>query len=152
MPVATSSRRKTNGRSRREPSSDGIEDAAPTQGAADDDVDDEADEEEQPSRSARVKKENKGGRSARKAAVEEDGDGDDDDRIDVNNFPDQPLSKESATAISGTIKDWEMIKAKTQQTAQFMESIGVSVADLMEADEAEKVSDSWRLIVPVCLG
>ncbi|KAF7982922.1 hypothetical protein HWV62_25204 [Athelia sp. TMB] len=138
MPVATSSRRKTNGHSRREPSSDGIEDAAPTQEAADDDVDDEADEEEQPSRSARVKKEKKGGRSARKPAVEKDGDDDDDDRIDVNNFPDQPLSKESATAISGTIKDWEMIKTKTKQTAQFMESIGVSVADLMEADEAEK--------------
>lgn len=148
MPTATSSRRKTNGRSRREPSSDGIEDAAPSQGAAEDDV-----EEEQPSRSARtVKKEKKGGRSAPRPTVDDDDEDDEDaageggeghtdyDRIDVNNFPDQPLTKDTAPNIKGILSDWDMIrKINTTSAKGALESIGVSMADLMDEDQATKV-------------
>lgn len=151
MPVATSSRRKKNARSNRAPSSDGIEEDQPTQGGEDDEVDDD-EEGDQPSRSARVKKEKlvKGRRLAPKAPArdedddDDDGEGDAEDadmgRIDVENFKDQPLSREDAGKVSGIIKDWEMIRKRNDDAAKgLMENIGISMADLMEEEEATKV-------------
>ena len=148
MPVASSSRRKTNGRTNRQPSSDGIEEDQPTQHRGqDEEVDDDEDEDEQPVRSARVKKEklSKGKRPDPKepAGDEED---DDEDRIDVENFKDQPLAREDASKVAGIIKDWEMIRKQSQSGAGgWMEGIGVSMADLMDEKEAKKVGRSVGL-------
>lgn len=114
----------------------------PTQGT-EDDV-----EEEQPSRT--VKKEKKGGR---KPIIdddeEEDADGEgvgapiENDRIDVNNFPDQPLSKEHATNLAGILRDWDMMrKTNSESTKGAIVSIAVSMADLMDGEESKAVSAS----------
>jgi E3 SUMO-protein ligase NSE2 len=145
MPVATSSRRRTNGRANRQPSSDGIEEDRPTQQGKDDDVDEDDDEDEQPSRSARVKKEklSKAKRPDPKepTSANDDDQDDDEDRIDVENFKDQPLAREDASKVAGIIKDWEMIRKQSQSGAGgWMEGIGVSMADLMDGEEAKKVN------------
>ena len=143
MPVASSSRRRTNGRTNRQPSSDGIEEDHPTQHQGEDDgVDEDGDEDEQPSRSARVKKEriSKRKQPDPKVPVGDNEDDDDDDRIDVENFKDQPLAREDAGKVAGIIKDWEMIRKQSQSGAGgWMEGIGVSMADLMDGEEAQKV-------------
>jgi hypothetical protein len=150
MPVATSSRRRTNGRANRQPSSDGIEEDQPTQHQGqDDEVDEDEDEDGQPSRPARVKKEklSKGRHSGHNDPASDNDDDDDDDegRIDVENFKDQPLSREDAGKVAGIIKDWEMIRKQSQSGAGgLMESIGVSMADLMDEEEAEKVRQLLR--------
>lgn len=140
MPAASSSRRKP---SRRQPSSDGIEEDQSTQYRRDAD---DVDEEEEPSRSAKVKKEkqSKAKRSEVQRAprdADDEEDEEEDDRIDVENFQDQPLSKDDAAKIHGMIKDWEMIRKQSQDSARnLMVNIGVSMADLMEGDEAKQVS------------
>jgi E3 SUMO-protein ligase NSE2 len=150
MPVATSSRRRTNGRANRQPSSDGIEEDQPTQHRGEDDEVDDEDEDEQPSRSARAKKEkiSKGKPSHPKAHAGDNDEGEDDDegRIDVENFKDQPLAREDAGKVAGIIKDWEMIRKQSQSGASgWMENIGVSMADLMDEEEAKKVTNSIDL-------
>lgn len=148
MAVASSSRQKSSGRSsrRRDPSSDGIEDAQVSQRriASDDELEDE--EEEQPRRSAKGKK----GKPTREIGSEAEDDGDEDDeleddgRIDVNNFKDQPLIKTEAGKIKGVASDWANIRTQSQNTVKgLMDNVGTSLADLMPPDEAEKVS-SWR--------
>jgi hypothetical protein len=142
MPIASSSRRRTNSRTNRQPSSDGIEEDHPTQHRGEDDgVDEDGDEDEQPSRSARVKKEriSKGKQPDPKVPAGDNED-DDDDRIDVENFKDQPLAREDAGKVTGIIKDWEMIRKQSQSGAGgWIEGIGVSMADLMDGEEAQKV-------------
>jgi len=154
MPVASSSRRKTNGRAARQPSSDGIEEDQLVQHQREDDeVDDDDDEDEpagqqpSPTRPARFKKEklSKGRRSGPKERSGDNGDEEDDDdgRIDVENFKDQPLAKEDAGKVAGIIKDWEMIRKQSQSGAGgWMASIGVSMADLMDEEEAKRASSS----------
>lgn len=145
MPAASSSRRRNNGRSRVLASDDIEEDQHSQHENEDDDVD-EDENEEQPSRSARVKKE-KLSRSRRSQHVESAGDEDEDEdevdenRIDIANFKDQPLSKDdSGPKINGIIKDWEMIRKQSQHSVKgLMDSIGVSMADLMQPEEAKKV-------------
>jgi len=150
MPVASSSRRKTNGHPNRHLSSDGIEEDQPTQhGGEDEEVDD--DEDEQPVRSARVKREklSKGRRPDPKEPTGDNSDeeDDDEDRIDVENFKDQPLAREDASKVAGIIKDWEMIRKQSQSGAGgWMEGIGVSMADLMDEEEAKKVGRSVGLL------
>jgi len=147
MAVATSSRRRTNGRANRQHSSDGIEEDQPTQHQGEDDeVDEDEDEGEQasPTRPARFKKEklSKGRRSdpRKPAGGNDNGEDDGEDRIDVENFKDQPLAREDAGKVGGIIKDWEMIRKQSQSGAGgWMTSIGVSMADLMDEEEAKKV-------------
>jgi E3 SUMO-protein ligase NSE2 len=157
MPVASSSRRRTNGRAARQPSSDGIEEDQPTQHQGEDDeVDEDEDEDEpagqqaSPTRPARFKKGrlSKGKRSGPKerSGDNEDEEDDDDGRIDVENFKDQPLAKEDAGKVAGIIKDWEMIRKQSQSGAGgWMASIGVSMADLMDEEEAKRASSDSQL-------
>jgi hypothetical protein len=154
MPVASSSRRRTNGRAARQLSSDGIEEDQPTQHQGEDDEVDEDEDEDQPgqqaspTRPARFKKGklSKGRRSGLKerSGDNEDEEDDDDGRIDVENFKDQPLAKEDAGKVAGIIKDWEMIRKQSQSGAGgWMASIGVSMADLMDEEEAKRASSSF---------
>lgn len=145
MPVASSSR-KSNGRSsrRRDPSSDGIEDAQASQRqiAGDDELEDE--EEEQPRRSKKGKSiAREVGSDAEENGGDEEDELEDDGRIDVNNFRDQPLIKTEAGKIKGVASDWAVVRTQSQNTVkEFMNGVGTSLADLLPPDEAEKVS-SW---------
>jgi hypothetical protein len=168
MPVTSSSRRKTlptKGRSSRNraPSSDRIEEDLDSQPEAgtDDDVDndnnEDEDEDEQPVRPSRVKKEktSKTGRRSRPTADDDEEEDEDEeqvnedhgDRIDVANFKDQPLARSDAGKLTGITKDWEMVRKQSQSAANgLMENIGVSMADLMDEDEATKVRDRHLIL------
>lgn len=136
MPVATSSRQKSNGQSsrRRGPSSDDIEEARASQ------LQIASEEDEEPKRKGR-----KGNLArAMDSEAEESGDEDgepEDSCIDINNFKDQPLIKTEAGKIKGVASDWENIRTQSQNTVKgLMDNVGTSLADLMPPDEAEKVS------------
>ncbi|OAX44289.1 hypothetical protein K503DRAFT_706570 [Rhizopogon vinicolor AM-OR11-026] len=142
MPVASSSKRKST-RSRREPSSDGIEDENPSQRAGNnDDVEGGEDEEEQPRR--RVKQEKKVHKQTREESEHEDEpvhaiDDDEDDRIDIKNFCDQPLDKKEGGKLAGIAQDWEMIRKQIHQGSfSLVKDVANSLADVMEGDHADQ--------------
>lgn len=135
MPVATSSRRK---HAARRQNSEDIEDTRSTQiNGHDDDVSDE-------DRPRKVKSEKKAkGKQRAVAPVHEDEDGDagaaediddedDEDRIDVTNFPNQPLRKQDITKLQGISGDWTDMRTKIGQKSDIYKDVA---AALVEAGE-----------------
>jgi hypothetical protein len=143
MPVASSSRQS---RRRRAPSSDHIEEDFPTQRNGDDVDIGGVSEEEQPARRT-VKKEKKPKIARNKAEPLQAGpsnvDGDEDyDRIDLENFHDQPLDKKEGAKLHGIAQDWEMIRKQIHQSSfSLVKDVAISLADVMEAGQAEEVSE-----------
>jgi hypothetical protein len=125
----------------REPSpADIIEEDDPSQQVQDDDVDES--EPTQPKRKAKqpmIKKEKKATKGKEKAQNEsDDGEGyDGEDRIDVENFQDQPLEKADVGRLTGLGKDWAAIRQGLQASSfQMLNDIAAALA---EADEDNKV-------------
>lgn len=144
MPVASSSKRKST-RLRREPSSDGIEEAKSSQRAGyNDDVEAGEDDDEQPRR--KVKREKKAQKQTRRESDHEDGpvgttDDDEDDRIDIKNFHDQPLDKKEGGKLAGIAQDWEMIRKQIHQGSfTLVKDVANSLADVLEGDHADQAS------------
>ncbi|KAH7913405.1 hypothetical protein BJ138DRAFT_1146131 [Hygrophoropsis aurantiaca] len=152
MPAASSSRRKS-ARSRREPSSDGIEEDHATQQDAGDDVEGEGSDEEQPSRKRTLKKEKKSARKVKEDSEQEDepplpDDDDDDDRIDIQNFKDQPLGREEGAKLRGIAQDWELIRKQIHQGSfGLVKDVAVSLADVMEGEHAEEALKEVDIIM-----
>lgn len=148
MPAARKSRRRI----RRAPSSDNIEEEDdPSQRHADDvDNDEDSEEDVQPVRKkVTVKKEKKpkinGGDVdppvAGPSNAHDRNDGDDDDRIDIENFRDQPLDKKEGAKLHGIAQDWEMIRKQIHQSSfRLVKDVAISLADVMEVGKAEEVS------------
>ncbi|KAG0694527.1 hypothetical protein DFH29DRAFT_1072874 [Suillus ampliporus] len=142
MPVASSSRRKS-ARSRREPSSDRIEEDNPSQRVGNnDDVEGGDDEEEQPRR--KVKQEKKAQKKTRRGSESDNdpprvADDDEEDRIDIENFHDQPLDKKEGGKLSGIAQDWEMIRKQIHQGSfSLAKEVATSLADVLEGDQADQ--------------
>lgn len=152
MPVATSRRKKP---ARRQASSD-IEDEATQGRAARDEVDEDEDEDDAPSRvkkeKAPVKKE-KGaakGKSARAPEEVEDDDDDEDDRIDIDNFADQPLTKADTTKINGLMADWKAVEGAMHQNAAIISHVAVSMAEVSNGEEGQEVCVYFYFSVTAC--
>lgn len=151
MPVATSSRRIP----RRQNSSD-IEEDRPSQPRENDQVDEDEDEDEQPRRRANgVKKEKKLGNSSRRGAPpqhkDENADGeadldDEDDKIDIDNFQDQPIAKADVKKLMGIAQDWNVLEKTIRLHWEVVKDTGVAMADAAEGDDAEEVGHT-----PFCL-
>jgi len=140
MPTATFSRRNV---SRRQASSD-IEEDHPTQRRDRETVDDD----EQPRRRVNgIKKEKKATSSRQVAKQPEDagntgGDDegkDDNDRIDVDNFHNQPLGRADLPKLQGISKDWQQMGKQVQQNWNVIAEVATSIADTAEGDDAEAV-------------
>ncbi|KAF8158331.1 hypothetical protein B0H34DRAFT_450510 [Crassisporium funariophilum] len=150
MPVATSSRRKPN--VRRQNSSD-IEDSRPTQ--ADGAEDDAIDETRPQGSRARVKMEKKANGKQRaeperddEAAAEDDAEEDDDeDRIDVDNFPDHPLSRVDLVKINGISKDWESMQRQTWDKWDSIKDVAAAMAEAGEGGSNKESLDELDLIM-----
>lgn len=146
MPAASKSRKK---RTRRAPSSDIEEENDPSQQRADDvDNDDDSGEDAQPVRkTVSVKKEKKSriNRADSEAPVAGPSNAnnqydDDDNRIDIENFHDQPLDKKEGAKLHGIAQDWEMIRKQIHQSSfRLVKDVAISLADVMEGDEAAEV-------------
>ncbi|KAG1848742.1 hypothetical protein DFJ58DRAFT_795939 [Suillus subalutaceus] len=157
MPVVSSSRRKS-ARSRREPSSDRIEEDYPSQHAGNnDDVEGGDEEEEQPRR--KVKQEKKARKRARGDSESDNDppavvDDDEDDRIDIENFHDQPLDKKEGGKLSGIAQDWEMIRKQIHQGSfSLAKEVATSLADVLEGDNANQalseVDDIMKTLIDI---
>lgn len=143
MPAAGSSRRRRN----REPSDDRIEVEDPSQRRDDDDDDDVDQEEELPRRkSKKEKKPNIRKSKGRPEPQDDDDEGqqaeEDDDRIDVNDFKDQPLDRKDAGKIAGISQDWKAIRENVHTSSfQLVIDIAASLAEVEgESQEDKKVS------------
>ncbi|EGN92140.1 hypothetical protein SERLA73DRAFT_99710 [Serpula lacrymans var. lacrymans S7.3] len=137
MPTASSSRLKSSARSRRVPSSDGIEEDGLSQQPTQDDVDEggSSSEEEQQPRRKSVKKE----KNAKKRGPQVEDDNEDDDRIDVRNFRDQPLDRKDGAKLHGIAQDWEMTRKQAHQGSfGLVNDVAISLADVMDGDQAEE--------------
>ncbi|KAN0087448.1 hypothetical protein V8E55_006069 [Tylopilus felleus] len=155
MPAARKSRRRI----RRAPSSDNIEEEDdPSQRHADDvDNDEDSEEDVQPVRKkVTVKKEKKpkinGGDVdppvAGPSNAHDRNDGDDDDRIDIENFRDQPLDKKEGAKLHGIAQDWEMIRKQIHQSSfRLVKDVAISLADVMEVGKAEEALDEVDAIM-----
>lgn len=139
-------------RAHRAPSSDHIEEEDdPSQRHADDvDNNEDSEEDVQPVRKkVAVKKERKpkikrGDTEAPVAgpsnANNNDEDDEDDDRIDIQNFHDQPLDKKEGAKLHGIAQDWEMIRKQIHQGSfRLVKDVAISLADVMEVGEAGEV-------------
>jgi len=123
--------------SRKQPSSDHIEeDVQPFDG--DDDV--EEDEEQQPRPASKsVKKEKKPTKGKGRAKTENQNGADDEDRIDFNNFEDQPLIRGDAAKLKGLAQDWSQIRKGIHQPSfDQLRGIAVAIADAAEGEENQK--------------
>ncbi|KAJ3788390.1 hypothetical protein GGU10DRAFT_115247 [Lentinula aff. detonsa] len=134
MAVASSSRRK-----RVVPSSD-IEDGLTQRSAREDVVDDDDDDEIARRVVKKEKKSVKGkGRATETHRSEDiDEEDDEDDKIDVANFPDQPLDKSHAIPMKGLASDWEIMIRTIQRTNNMVSDVAVALADAVEGDEGQK--------------
>jgi len=141
MPVASSSRRKP---AARRQNSEDIEDTRSTQiNGYDDDVSDE----ERP-RKVKTEKKAKGKQRAAPpvdeddegdaGAAADDDDDDDEDRIDVTNFPNQPLRRQDLTKLQGISGDWTDMRTKIEQKSDIYKDVA---AALVEAGE-ESITSS----------
>jgi hypothetical protein len=144
MPTATFSRRNA---SRRHASSDIEEDRSPKRRGREA-MDDEEDEDEQPRRRVNGVKREKKATSSRQAAkqpeicidkVDYDDDGDDDDKIDVENFHNQPLSRADLPKLQGISNDWQQMERQVQQNWNVIADVATSLADAAEGNDAEAV-------------
>ncbi|KAJ7212225.1 hypothetical protein GGX14DRAFT_361863 [Mycena pura] len=140
MPVATSSRRR---KTIRQASSDIEEDQGTQRGRAREDVDD--DDEEDDTSARRVKpgkaaaKKTKANGIARAHQEDTDPDDDDeDDRIDVETFADQPLSRADCPKIHGLSQDWANLEEIMHQPSAIINGAAAAMAEVAgeEAQEA----------------
>lgn len=147
MPAASKSRRRY---AQRAPSSDHIEEEDnPSQRHADDvDNDEDSEGDVQPVRkTATVKKEkkpkiNRGDTKASAAGPSHSNNNDDgdDDRIDIQNFHDQPLDKKEGAKLHGIAQDWEMIRKQIHESSfRLVKDVAISLADVMEVGDAGDV-------------
>lgn len=152
MPAASKSGRR---RVRRAPSSDHIEEEDdPSQRHADDVDNGEDSEDLQPARkTVTVKKEKKPkiSRANREASVagpsNANSNDDDDDRIDIQNFHDQPLDRKEGAKLHGIAQDWEMIRKQIHQSSfRLVKDVAISLAEVMEVGEAGEVG----AVIPLC--
>ncbi|KAF9242585.1 hypothetical protein BU15DRAFT_86778 [Melanogaster broomeanus] len=148
MPVPSSSRQR---RGRRAPSSDHIEEDDPSQRNGDD-VDDGmgSEEEQQPVRkTARKEKKPKIARNNTEGPQGGSSNHDeDDDIIDIQNFHDQPLDRKEAAKLHGIAQDWEMIRKQIHQNSfSLVKDVAISLADVMEAGQAEEALDEVDTIM-----
>ncbi|KAJ6512173.1 hypothetical protein C8R47DRAFT_1034185 [Mycena vitilis] len=144
MPVATSRRRKT----ARQASSDIEEDQATQAPRARDDVDD--DEDDAPPRNVKkekagVKKEKGKARATQQGPGEEDGE-DEDDRIDIENFADQPLTKADCGKLNGLVKDWENVEAVMHQPSSVIAGVGAAMAEVAGEEAKEGLEELDRVM------
>ncbi|KAF9527555.1 zinc-finger of the MIZ type in Nse subunit-domain-containing protein [Crepidotus variabilis] len=119
--------------------SDEIEDARPTQ---DGNMEEVSDDDHQPRR-AKIEKKGKGKQRAVEPE-EDDGDGDgeidmedsdDEDRIDVANFPDQPLLKDSQLSkLKGISDDWDSMRKMIGQRSDIYKDVAAAMAEAGETD------------------
>ncbi|KAF9046399.1 hypothetical protein BJ165DRAFT_1158733 [Panaeolus papilionaceus] len=140
MPVATSSRRKTNGR---RPNSEDIENSRPTQ--ANDAMEDVSDDGR--TRRSNVKQEKRGKGKQRaeptnepaeeNPAGDDDDDEDDNERIDVSNFEDQPLRRDDGHKLRAIAGDWERMVNTIEQRSDLFKDIAVAYAEAGEQDTTE---------------
>ncbi|KAG6830696.1 hypothetical protein H0H92_015172 [Tricholoma furcatifolium] len=132
MPIATSSRRGSN---KRRASSD-IEDADTSQSRGD-----RVTNEEHSRRHANgVKKERKAVKQEPSHAGENDDDNDNDDedeRIDVENFTDQPLGRTDVSKLQGLARDWSGITDKVRPNWQVVGEAAVALVDTGEGAEVD---------------
>lgn len=135
MPVPTTSRHRL----ARRQNSEEIEDARRTQAKRPaDDVSDDGEP------AARVKKEKKGKKKAAAndddedvqdgAVPVEDEDEDEDDRIDVDNFPDQPLNRADLHKLKGIAQDWESMANQIGQQHSIYRDVAIAMAEAGEPD------------------
>ncbi|KDR82732.1 hypothetical protein GALMADRAFT_88325 [Galerina marginata CBS 339.88] len=133
MPVATSSRRKP----LRRQNSEDIEDVRNTQANGNDD---EVSDEDRPRVSRKVKKEKKGKQRPEPedddddVAAAEDEDPDEDDRIDVANFPDQPLQRSDLHKLKGIAEDWRNMQTQIGQRWDIYKDVAGAMAEAGEED------------------
>ncbi|KAF9077586.1 hypothetical protein BDP27DRAFT_1311306 [Rhodocollybia butyracea] len=135
MPATSSSRRRTTARAQDD--SD-IEDG-PTQVTAREDVDE--DEDEGPRRAKKEKRSLKGksrATEAQQAVSNDDDDDDDDERIDVDNFADQPLAKADVQKINGLSSDWQTMVKTIHRSNNMVSDVAVALADNAEGEDAQK--------------
>ena len=143
MPTATFSRRNA---SRRLASSD-IEEDQPIQKKGREVVDDEEDENEQSRRRVNGVKKEKKATSSRQVArqsqkdtnKDDDNEEDDNDRIDVDNFHDQPLGRVDLPKLLGLSKEWQQMEKQVQQNWNVIVDVAASVADAAEGADADEV-------------
>ncbi|KAJ7505425.1 hypothetical protein B0H11DRAFT_1796168 [Mycena galericulata] len=141
MPVATSRRRKT----ARQASSD-IEEDQPTQGG---NVRDDVDEDEDDAPQRRVKKEKKPGvKKEKEAATQdpEDEEDDEEDRIDIDNFADQPLVKADCQKLSGFSKDWTSVEVVMHQPSDIIARVAASMAEVAGEEAQEGLAELDRVM------
>ena len=144
-------------RRRARSSSEEIEDQPNTQETRTDDV--EGSEGEDTATARPTKKANGKGKSKTKQGTNGAGpslveNGDDDeaalraanDRIDVQNFKDQPLSKEDAKKIQGLVVDWETIVKKIEDNPfTLVREVAASMAESTMGDDRDTVSSFRNL-------
>ncbi|KAG5715203.1 E3 SUMO-protein ligase nse2 [Termitomyces sp. T112] len=139
MPSATFSRKKSH---KRQASSE-IEDGGPSSFRGVEQVEDDEDEP-YTRRVNRVKTEKKPNVATKKERVLNDededngGDDDDDERIDVENFHDQPLSRVEFTRLQGLSRDWKMVADQVKPNWSVVGDVAVALADHSEGKEVEQ--------------
>jgi hypothetical protein len=143
MPVASSSRRKV--LTRKQPSTDQIEDDIISQGRVrNEDVDDEdEDEAAQPRPPAKtVKKEKKPtvtkgkGKTRAQPAIDEE----DDEGMDFESLGNQALIKGDAARLKGLGRDWEQIRTAIHEPSfGQLQDIATHISDTAEGEERDKV-------------
>ncbi|KAG6866300.1 hypothetical protein C0991_006396 [Blastosporella zonata] len=139
MPTATFTRKKSN---KRQASSD-IEEDRPTQRSAEQ-VDEDDDDPRSRRRANVVKKEKKPVINANRQQIRddddemdnnEDDDDNDNDRIDVDNFSDQPLGKVDVAKLQGLSRDWAAVAEELRPTWNVVGDVAVALADYGEGDD-----------------
>ncbi|KAG6877751.1 hypothetical protein C0993_004254 [Termitomyces sp. T159_Od127] len=152
MPNATVSRKKSH---KRKASSE-IEDDGPSPSRHAEQVED--DEDDRHSRRVKsVKKEKKTNVIARNERIpdDEDGDegGDDEEKIDVENFRDQPLSRVEVTKLQGLSRDWKMVADQVKPNWGVVGDVAVALADYGEGKEVEyglaELDKSMRSLIDI---
>ncbi|KAF8895410.1 hypothetical protein BD779DRAFT_1499346 [Infundibulicybe gibba] len=138
--MPSSSRRKP----RRQVSSDIEDEKTPIH--TQEQVDNEDETIEQPrsrSAAARVKREKKPMKNTEQDSESDEApaaemDADDDERIDVENFRNQPLRRADLSKLQGLSSDWLHMKKKIRQNWGVIGDVAVSMAETAEGDDGEK--------------
>ncbi|KAJ6557375.1 hypothetical protein DFH09DRAFT_1262322 [Mycena vulgaris] len=149
MPVATSSRRR---KTTRQASSDIEEDQSTQGGRAQDEVDDDEDEDKDaPPRRVKkektaVKKEKGPAKSQSRREDPEEVEDEDDDRIDIDNFADQPLTKADCAKILGLSKDWMTVEDAMHQPSPIIGRVASAMAEVSGEEAQEGLAELDRVM------
>lgn len=97
-----------------------------------------------------VKKDKRPNVVARKERIPDDEDeddgGDDEERIDVENFRDQPLGRTEVTKLQGLSRDWKMVADQVKPNWSVVGDVAVALADYGEGKEVEYVCGLFVLL------